>query len=465
VIGGMITQYPPNVPRLIGVLPVACAIPAIVAGRARGLFGQAMPARADYFVVPLLALWLSASAYRHWEMEFINRTADQIGDQMTNVCHAIARTPLPCTAYTMGSMGDIDTGIVPLDCMMRTDVDRQAVRTTDDTALFPIRPSNRGAAIFVFGREQFALLSLLQHYYPGADYEMTLSRDKVPHLRTAILTADLIDRNRGLRVVWREGNALREAERGLDEIGCGDCKTFPVETTASGLIYAPAPGKYGFRVPDATVEVNGRGLAADEEIELPAGWQRLKLTMTLDFSTERRHIQWHQPNVPNWQRVPREYLNRHPARHGLLGRYFTDSVPIDNPKPSAGTPAFEQLVPALSFDLSPDHDEPAPPGFAAKGATMEWSGTVEFSEGETQTLRLEATSPARVYVNGALVVANDESAPVTKEVTLTGLGPRAEILVRSVREKEPPVWFWWLRLNWRQGGGDWVAFADYQPPA
>ena len=96
---------------------------------------------------------------------------------------------------------------------------------------------------------------------------------------------------------------------------------------------------------------------------------------------------------------------------------------------------------------------------------MEWSGTVQFPEGDTQSLRLETTSPARVFVNGVEVLASDESTAVVKEVTLTGLGPRAEILVRTVREAEPPVWFWWMRLLWRQSGGNWIGFADYEPPA
>jgi hypothetical protein len=176
-------------------------------------------------------------------------------------------------------------------------------------------------------------------------------------------------------------------------------------------------------------------------------------------------LEWIIPSESEWQVIPRAYLQTHPARHGLLGRYFNRALPIDNPRPSAEEADYEQIAPALAFDANPERDETPPTGFAAKGATMEWVGSVELPEGETQTLRLDTTSPARVFVNGVEVLENHGGSPVNPtEATLRGLRGRAQILVRTVRESEPKVWFWWLRLLWKEPGGEWTAFVDYQPP-
>lgn len=464
VIGGMITAYPPNVPRLIGVLPIACLVPALVIGRIRVWCHRTAPGRADFVFVPAAVLCLSASFYWNWQTEFVVRTWMQGNDAMTHVCKTIGRTPLPTTAYTVGGLGEVDAGIAPIDCMMPLDVDRQTVGLTDDPSLFPMRPSNHGTALFIFTKQQFELLPLLQHYYPGASYASILTRDGLPNLWTATLSPAVIDRERGLRLTWTRGGYAEESANGSDTLHCSWCTAFPAQVTGRGLVYIAKPGGYGFRAAGATMRLNGREVGPEDTIDLAAGWHALRAETEVTNGNEVA-LEWRTPDDPGWQRIPRAFLNTHPARHGLLGRYFTQSLPLDAPNPSAAEPAYVQIVPALSFDANPERDEVPPPGFASKGATMEWTGTVELSEGETQTLRLNSTSPTRVFLDGVEVLSTPGGTPPTPvEATLAGLHGRVPILVRTVREPDPQVWYWWLRLLWRQPGGDWAAFVDYQPP-
>jgi hypothetical protein len=466
VIGGMITAYPPNVPRLIGVLPAACIIPAVVAGRVRGLLYRTLPARADLIMMPILILWLSAATYVSLQTEFVFRTWMQGNDQMTHVCRTLGATPLPATAYTVGGLGEVDTGISPIDCMMPLDVDRTSVGLADDPMLFPIRPSNKGTAVFVFTKSQFELLDLARHYYPDAKYDALLNRDGMPHLWTATMSPEVIEKHRGMQLTWTRGQYPEESDRGLEAIQCPGCLSFPVEAVGSGLVYVATPGQHSFRAPHTKIQINGRSIDSSTSVNLPAGWHALRAQAQLQRLGHSVVLEWKTPDNSEWHPIEKPFLNTHPTRHGLLGRYFTHSLPIAEPEPSLAKPDYEQIVTALAFDANPERDEKPPAGFASKGATMEWIGTVEFSEGETQSLRLETTSPTKVFLNGVEVLDNHGQTPNSPtEATLTGIKGPAKILVRTVREVEPKVWYWWLRLSWKQPGGDWATFVDYKPPA
>jgi len=166
-----------------------------------------------------------------------------------------------------------------------------------------------------------------------------------------------------------------------------------------------------------------------------------------------------------WTAVSRGWLNTHPASHGLLGRFFARQIDDHAAVPLGQTADYTRLDAAVSFDFNLHFDEPPPPPFAATGSTMEWSGTVNLVEGDTQGIRLAATGPTEVYVNGALAIASKGSRdgrPVTAE--LVGVSGRVPIVVRSVRPADDKSDFWKLRLLWRTPGGGWTAFVDYRPP-
>lgn len=465
LIGGMITAYPPNVPRLIGVLPLVCLIPAVVGGRVRGLLHEVLPARADSVVGLLLIAWLGAGFYHNSRTVFVLLPQVQRGDSMTGVCRIIGRTPLPATNYAVGSIGEADIRVAPIDCMMPLDVDRVTVSPVDDPSLFPVRPANRGTAVYFFSNQQAELVPAGLHYYPEAKYETIGNVEGFPHLWALTISPQEIDHRRGLRTTFRYGPRLQTPAAGLDILGCADCLDFPVEVTAAGIVFIPSPGLYGLRLPAGTVTVDGRSVPPNKAVELFAGWHELAVQTTLNGAGESVAVQWRTPEAPDWSDIPRDHLHTHPSMHGLLGRYYTRALPLDPATPSADVPDYTKLDLALSFDWSPEFDEPPLPGFAAKPSTMEWVGTVDLREGRTHRLRLETTAATRVFVDGKEVLASPGGYPATsEETTLAGLEGRVPILIRSVRPADDTTYLWWLHLHWGQPGGGWTAFADYNPP-
>jgi hypothetical protein len=361
-------------------------------------------------------------------------------------------------------MGEVDTRVAPIDCMMPLDVDRVAVSPADDPGMFPVRPENRGAAAYFFSRAQGPLLAVAQHYYPQAKTEAIINIDGDPHLWAVIVPPALIDRQRGLVATFRYGPRV-QSTAGLDALQCADCPDFPVETTAEGIVLIPSPGRYGLRVTRGSVELDGRPVAADGTADLYAGWHELRVRTTLGSTADTAFVEWKAPDATEWSRIPRAHLNTHPAAHGLLGRYYDEALPLDPPTPSTATPQYTKLDPALSFDWGPEFDEAPRPGFAAKPSTMEWVGTVNLDEGRTHTVRLETTAATRVFVDGKEVIATEGGYPATRDdAVITGHEGRVPILVRTTRAANDTTYFWWLRLHWSQPGGSWTAFADYKPP-
>ena len=97
---------------------------------------------------------------------------------------------------------------------------------------------------------------------------------------------------------------------------------------------------------------------------------------------------------------------------------------------------------------------------------MEWMGTVDIPEGEPLKLRLEATTPAQVFLNGKLVLsAQGKRGGENVEGEVGGQHGRVPILVRNVRPAGDDWLFWKLRLLWREPGGGWdaAAFEVTQP--
>jgi hypothetical protein len=211
--------------------------------------------------------------------------------------------------------------------------------------------------------------------------------------------------------------------------------------------------------------VDGTPAADDMARELPAGWHALELTATFREPHRLVTLEWLLPGAADWAAIPQAYLHTHPEGHGLLGRYFASALSAAGAAAIATPPDYTRIDSAVSFDWVTDKDDPPPAAFAARPSTMEWLGTVEVPEGNTQTLRLEATTPAEVFLNNVPVL----TAPGTRdakpvETEIAGLQGRVPILVRSVRPENDNREYWKLRLLWGQPGGGWTAFVRYHPP-
>ena len=469
-IGGMITDSPPWKARLLGYLPTICLIPAVVAGRARQALWRWFPARADVLGMPLLIVWLGAALYTNWHNVFIDIPRLQRGDILTSICRTIDETPLPATFYMAGAGVMAEPKVASHDCMIAASPERFLVDLSDDPAIVPVPPTNRGTAVLLVSWVQQELLPLVRHYYPEAHYEIVHEAHGFPVLHVFTLPPDVIERSRGLRATYRGTSRTWSALAATGtfappaDAAAGE---FPLRAVWRGQLWAEKPGVYAFRSGTGSLRVDKTAVAEATPIGLAAGWHTLELSAEFTSAgSDPIALEWKPPAAGEWAPIPRAFLQTHPDSHGLLGRFFAREISDQSAAPIGQTPDYLRLDAAVSFDFNVHFDEPPPPPFAAPSSTMEWSGTVNLTEGDVQGIRLEATTPTQVFINGRLAIASGgtrDARPVTAE--LGGLSGRVPIVIRSVRPGNDKSDFWKLRVLWRSPGGGWTAFVDYRPEA
>src|ERR1700687_3613295 len=345
-------------------------------------------------------------------------------------------------------------------CMIPAAPNRVMVNLPAAPAIVPLPPSHRGTAALIIPRAERALLPLVRHYYPEAHYEVRHDIYDTAFLHTFTLRADEVERTRGLRATYRSPTRTWTPTAATDALAAPDQTDFPVAASGRAQVWISPPGRYAFRSSGAAVRIDGHEMKGEEPVDLAAGWHTVEIIGTLRQPTERLTLDWQRPDTQRWAPIARNFLHAHPQTHGLLGRYFTRVIPASTATPISASPDYTQLHVSTRFDWLFEVDEHPPPAFAARPSTMEWVGTVELPEGNSHSLRLEASTSAQVFINGALVLSapgGREGPP--SETTLADVSGIASILVRTVRPADDFYGEWKLRLFWRGPDDDWTAFV------
>ncbi len=454
----------PRFQRMLGFLPVVALIPALVAGHVRGVLHRCWPRRADIIVVPLLLVWLSADLYHSWFAEFVYRASTR--HTTAGVCRVMQRIASPVTYYTAGTAGSENPHVAASICMIADDPERRVVNLAADATIVPIPPTNLGTAVLLVFPPLQEVVQLVRHYYPEVEPEVYKVDEWTPTLYTFVFGVDQIEASRGLKVTFRAPDGSWVSQPNATVIEAPPATSFPVHATGRGLVWISPTGSYGFRSPGASVYVDGRAMTASDLVLLPTGWHGITVDGTLRMPSDRLFAEWYRSDKSEWTAIPSAFLHAHPEMHGLLGRYFGRQLPPAGAAPIDMPPDSTELSTTLSFEWALPDDDPAPPPFAARPSTMEWIGTVDLPEGREQSLRLFATTPTEVFIDGTRVLhteGGDFRTPAADAI-VTGLSGRVPILVRTVRPADDPQARWTMRLLWRAPGGGWSAFVPYSPP-
>jgi hypothetical protein len=463
-LGGMMTSEPPSVPRLLGMFPVIFVVPALVAGRLRGVAHECLRERADLVVVPALLICGGLTLHYNWERMFFVHQAKAAGAIMPVICDVLEETPLPTRVYIGG--GKItDPTIAPNTCMMPLDAQRAFVSFANDAGIVPLPPNHRGNGLLLVMGDQAELVSLIEHYYPDIRYRTHgQSNDTPPSLYFFTLPDHLVDRHRGLTVVYEAGERVWTAPATQHALEPPEGVTGAVNVSATGLVWISPSGSYRFKATSGAVKIDGHRVDADTPLFLVEGWHGIEVRSAWKGTGSPVTLYWLRPQKAKWAPIQRAYLFAHPKVHGLLGRYFARALPHSSADPITRAADFARIDTALTFDFHPQADGPSPPGFGQSPSTMEWTGTVELPEGDVQEIRLEASAPTQIFLDGKEVLAVPGAAhPKVTEKVLLGVSGRVSVLVRTKRPEGDALPYWTLRLLWRAPGGEWSAFVPYEP--
>jgi 4-amino-4-deoxy-L-arabinose transferase-like glycosyltransferase len=463
-IGGMITGYPPNKPRLLGMLPAICVIPAVIAGRMRAALLRWQPRVADAIAVPALLLWIVAATHATWEHFFVYLPPLQGGDTMTEICRTLDNAPLPATVYMAGGAIMAEPLVASNDCMLAPNPQRTVVNLGDDPAIVPIPPNHHGNAVLMVGWPQQELLPLIRHYYPDA-VEVVRTQQGKPQLWVFTLPLPMIEKQRGLRATYHSSTRTWMLADGVDTFAAPADATagdFPLDATWRGQVWIAQPGPYAFRVSGGTLRIGGKPIAT-EVITLPAGWHAIELTARLEAPADRVALEWRLSDAAEFAPVARALLHTHPETHGLLARWFNRVIASTSAQPIAEPPDYTRIDAVVSFDYYEMFDQRPAGGVGSTSSTTEWVGSVALPEATAPALRLRSTGPAQVFLNGQLVASTDgqvEPVPLVAELPVPR--GRVPILVRATRLADK--WERWkLQIEWRDAGAGWTAFVDYHP--
>lgn len=462
LLGGMTTDNPPWKPRMHGLLPVIAVAAAIPLVRSRALFETVLPQKAAnaLFLAGTVAV-ASLAFYHNWWIEFLYRPPLHRTQFVGSVCQALRETPLPLTAYMVGTGDGLPVTVAAEGCFLPKHPQRQLLNLTLDAQILPLPPEHRGHALIIIGPDQFGLIPAFEHYYPTARKQSVLHPEGKELLRFYRLSPHELQNDRGLRLKPLVSDLPPAIGYGALDV---PWPALALPFRASGLLWAERAGDYAVRSPQGRVSLHGHATHPDQVVHLARGWHAVAVIGELDGRAPTLVLEWKRPGMDAWEAVPREYLHPHPEMHGLHGRYCTEELAASSAWPLCEHPVEETIEPALAFDWRHEHYDPLPPLLAAPGTTQEWVGWLDVEEGPELELRLETTTPTEVYLGHRLVLAtegNPEAAAI--ENHLFAEGQTLPILVRSRCPSAAPCRTRTLRLSWRGPGGGWNAFARYRP--
>ncbi len=456
-IGGMVTIYPPWKARLVGMLPAICVIPAVVAGRLRRVAHETLgPRRADYWIAPVLAVTLSASTYVNWRGEFVEWPAIHQGRLMTAICKAITGFGGPGTVLMAGGK-DNPPRVALNECFTPEAEGVEIVDLANDTGFAPLPPNHRGAAMVLIPSAHESLLELAHRYLGGASHEIVVGPHG-PALHIFRLTPNQVASTRGLAGVVHYDNRPAAPIRAPGPPFTASREHPWGSIEWSGSIHIAAPGSYRLEAPGPNLMLDGRPLDRNQAVVLAAGWHDLYFVTVAGGTVTPLRIQ--RDGSP-WRNVTRAELSPRTKPGGLLRRHFTGAIDRHEPDPIESEPVYSGIEPGISVGRSRRWSDEPNPLLREMPSTTEWVGTV--STDTPHELKLIASSPAQLYLDGRLVLDHPRGANES-----TALWPAAgtvDFLLRSIRSAEDDrLGNYQMRLLWRPLGGTWTSIVSYALP-
>ncbi|HYD50531.1 MAG TPA: glycosyltransferase family 39 protein [Terriglobales bacterium] len=468
IAGSMLTYFPPNKPRLVGLLPLACTVAAVLVSHVYRTVRAWFAAEHRWVAILALMAWFTAAAYGNAHTHFVALTTLQRGDAKSHISRKLLSLPDRGMALILGAVLPVSSRRAVHDAMVQLPADALVASYSNDSDAVPLPPKRTTRALLAVTPHMAELVPLIRFYHPQAAEEIIRTNLGNAELHLFSFDHDTIQSTRSLTATFRAADGSEVTEVAAIE---GDEAIFHPPQIAlggaavwRGQVWIPQTSRYHFRVSRGAIEIGwGKWLKAehdDARVEaaqyLATGWQPIRIAASFADAADPIELSWRREDADRWELVPRHHLFSHVAPTGIVGRY---TVPPGKRVPIAF--GHERMHSALSFAWQPGVDDAAPAWLLPSGGTAEWLTTAELPLVH-QPLRLHANMPVKVFVDGRLVMENRDSEERVLTTTLSHIDGRVAVRVTAAGQHRPQREAM-VRLLWGLPGGGWTALANYQP--
>ena len=185
---------------------------------------------------------------------------------------------------------------------------------------------------------------------------------------------------------------------------------------------------------------------------LTEGWHPIRVAASLSNPDDGVVLRW-RAGGGDWSPVPGEHLFAHEEPLGVRARYTRESM--------QAIQHHERLHRVIGTDWKRYDDDPLPDWFPIDAGTVEWSAVLDLEANRTYRVKLDASVPTELIVDGVSLLAPVPDGPSSRIATIASRG-ETSIIVRS-RSLARFTEVWKVQLLWEVPGGGWQALAPYQP--
>ncbi len=458
IIGGMITIYPPWKPRLVGMLPILCVIPAIVIGRLRPLAYAIAGKRSDLVLAPILIVALANVGYANWQSQFVLWPEIHKGRTMTALCNTILNTQGPATVYMAGGM-HFPPGRAIGECYSDLPKGVEVLDLVEDAELAPVPPQHHGNAVFIVTPSLDFLIERVKAAYPEATHE-TVNDKHGPSLHILRVSGRQIQAHHGLTGIAEEieGIGVTVPPRGNEIAAPASDRPWP-RAVWRGVVQIQDAAEYEFRCGDAEIRLDGM----KSPRFLAEGLHNIAVEIRAAVPGQRHQLFWRRGNASdNWSLVPSQALFDKPSNDALVRRQYFEPRSLDGAGATQGPPDRASISSAILLEhIREWSDDPRHSMW--QPSTTEWIGSVRVAVDSPLELKIIATTPTRVYIGGELFLSVEPAQRTASAVWTRG--GHHTLLVRTLRgEQHRKQGAWELQLLWRQPGGPWSESPGYELP-
>jgi hypothetical protein len=400
--GTLLSIDPPQVHRIVAMMPVPFAFAAIAVERFREELAQVAKWRKAIYAVLPLALFLGIAAYANIDAYFVRYAERWPWLDITTMAKYIRELGqdyriyffgMPHTYIKHGTIRFIAHGVEGVDVANVADV-------------VPIREEVDRDVAFILMSSHLQTLPFIESYYPGGLWRDFKDAQGRLLFIAYLVTQHEVASQQGLVAHYYRGTGW-EGEPELTREGVvvsfdwSEIISPPCSIQWEGTIHLPVHGKYLMGLDstqpsrlfiDGSLLVENPGGRQASEVTLAAGPHAITVMGIASSSKDAIALYWRPPGQGE-ELLPRYVLTPGSEANGLLGSYYSNAD-------WAGEAVLQRVDPLISFRW---FHQPEVSPFSVR-----WEGWIRVPESGRYIFETFSNGEVWLYIGGQLLLRNDQ---------------------------------------------------------